>query len=137
MTDAPRWRTTFDAVEREVAPRLQSAIQSEQFAVAVGLATRLRRTMHAQATRTSRRVLHQLNLPAGTDVSRILTEVGQLRQQVRQLQHELDDARAELASSGRSRTPSATGPARKRSTKGGGARGTTARPQRARRSDPA
>ncbi len=71
-------------------------MRSEQFAIAVGLAARMRRTFQEQAGRTSRRVLHQLNLPAGTDVSRILTEVGQLRQQVRHLQDELDDTRAEL-----------------------------------------
>ena len=80
-----------------MSPRLQAAMRSEQFAIAVGLAARVRRTFEEQASRTSRRVLHQLNLPAGTDVSRILSEMGQLRQQVRQLQAELDDTRAELA----------------------------------------
>ena len=47
--------------------------------------------------RATRRVLHRLNLPAGTDVSRILNEIGQLRVQVRELSNELDEARAELA----------------------------------------
>jgi hypothetical protein len=141
VTDAPRWRATFDAVEREVGPRLQAALRSEQFAVAVGLATQLRRGVQQQASRTSRRVLHQLNLPAGTDVSRILTEVGQLRTQVRQLQQELDEARAELTGrsstseprTARTTTARTTSP---RTTKGGG-RGTGARSQRARRADPA
>ena len=45
----------------------------------------------------TRRVLHRLNLPAGTDVTRILNEIGQLRRQVHELTVELDDTRAELA----------------------------------------
>ena len=48
-------------------------------------------------SRATRRVLHRLNLPAGTDVSRILNEIGQLRVQVRELSAELDEARSQLA----------------------------------------
>ena len=48
-------------------------------------------------------MLHRLNLPAGTDVSRILNEIGQLRVQVRELSAELDEARAELAVASRRR----------------------------------
>ena len=44
-------------------------MQSEQFAVAVGLAARVQRAVEGEMARTTRRVLHRLNLPAGTDVS--------------------------------------------------------------------
>ena len=97
MADQPSWRQGFDAVEKQVAPRLESAVRSEQFAVAVGLAARMQRAVEGELSRTTRRVLHRLNLPAGSDVSRILNEIGQLRMQVRALSEELDDARAELA----------------------------------------
>ena len=93
----PAWRQGFDAVERQVAPRIESVVQSEQFAVAVGLAARVQRAVEGEMARTTRRVLHRLNLPAGTDVSRILNEIGQLRVQVRALTAELEEARAELA----------------------------------------
>lgn len=90
VPDGPRWRVGFDLVERQVAPRLQAVLQSEPFAVAVGLAAQARRRVQLEASRSSRRVLHQLNLPAGSDVNRILNELGQLRVQVRQLRDELD-----------------------------------------------
>src|SRR5690242_7648540 len=93
----PSWRQGFDAVERQLAPRLEALVQSEQFAVAVGLAARAQRAVEGEMARSTRRVLHRLNLPAGTDVARILNELGQLRVQVRELTAELEEARAELA----------------------------------------
>ena len=93
----PAWRQGFDAVERQLAPRLEAVVQSEQFAVAVGLAARVQRAVEGELARNTRRVLHRLNLPAGTDVSRILNELGQLRVQVRELSDELEEARPQLA----------------------------------------
>jgi hypothetical protein len=97
MPDQPVWRQQFDAVERELSPRLEALVRSEQFAVAVGLAARVQRAVESELARGTRRVLHRLNLPAGTDVTRILNELGQLRIQVRELTAELEEARAELA----------------------------------------
>lgn len=94
--DTPPWRQGFDAVERQLSPVLEGLVQSEQFAVAVGLAARVQRAMQDQASRSTRRVLHALNLPAGTDVTRILNELGQLKRQVRELSSQLDAAQAEL-----------------------------------------
>jgi hypothetical protein len=97
MADRPAWRQSFDAVERELSPRLEAVVRSEEFAVAVGIAARLQRGVEHELARATRRVLHRLNLPAGTDVTRILNEIGQLRIQVRDLQAELDEARALLS----------------------------------------
>jgi len=113
MSDQPSWRQGFDALEQRLSPRLESLLRSEQFAVAVGLAARAQRTVEGELAKTTRRVLHRLNLPAGTDVSRILNELGQLRVQVRELSAELDAARAELAG----RRPAAVAPIRPATTK--------------------
>ena len=86
----------FDSVEREIAPRLERLVRTEQFAVAAGLASQVQRTLQRQASRSTRRVLHMMNLPAGTDVSRILNELGQLKQQVRDLKDQLERKEAEL-----------------------------------------
>jgi hypothetical protein len=94
--ETPSWRQGFDTVERQVSPVLEGLVQSESFAVAMGLAARARRAMEDQASRSTRRVLHALNLPAGTDVTRILNELGQLKRQVRDLSAQLDEAQAEL-----------------------------------------
>ena len=127
MADQPSWRQGFDALEQQLSPRLEALVQSEQFAVAVGLAARVQRAVEGEMARATRRVLHRLNLPAGTDVSRILNELGQLRVQVRELSSELDEARAELA--GRppapvaaiTRPPARKAPARKRAARKAGA----------------
>ena len=86
----PKWRQTFDAIEREVTPRLDTVIRSEQFAVATGLAAQVQRRVAKQAARNTRRVLHMLNLPAGTDVTRLLNEIGQLKAQVRTLSSQIE-----------------------------------------------
>ena len=86
----PRWRQGFDAVEKEVAPRLETLIRSDQFALAAGLAAHAQHLVRAEAARGTRRLLHLFNLPAGTDVTRILNEIGQLRRQVRELADRLD-----------------------------------------------
>lgn len=97
VADNPPWRQGYDVLERQVGPRLERIVRSEQFAVAVGLLARAQRSMEAESGRITRRVLHRLNLPAGSDVTRILNEIGQLRRQVHDLTVELDDTRAELA----------------------------------------
>jgi hypothetical protein len=97
MADQPSWRQGFDALEQQLSPRLEALVQSEPFAVAVGLMARVQRAVEGEMSRRTRQLLHRVNLPAGTDVSRILNEIGQLRVQVRELSAELDEARAELA----------------------------------------
>ena len=99
-------------------------MRSDSFAVALGLAARVQRTMQEEASRATRRVLHQLNLPAGTDVARILNELGQLRRQVRELSEELEDTKAELTAARKTaparRTSAGRKPAaRKRAARGG------------------
>lgn len=115
MADAPAWRQGYDALERQLGPRLEAVVRSESFAVAVGLVARAQRAVQQEAGRTTRRLLHQLNLPAGTDVSRILNEIGQLRRQVRELTAELEETKRALTEA-RTEAPRAAkkAPARKR-----------------------
>jgi hypothetical protein len=89
-------------------------VRSEQFAFGLGLVAQLRREVEQQASRTTRQLLHRLNLPAGTDVTRLLTEIGELRKQVRQLSQQLDAH--EQAPPPRS--VKAAAPTRKESTRG-------------------
>ena len=124
MADQPSWRQGFDALEQQLSPRLEALVQSEQFAVAVGLAARVQRAVEGEMSRSTRRVLHRLNLPAGTDVSRILNEIGQLRVQVRELSAELDEARGRAGGTARrrrSRPIRKRAPAKKRAAKRAGA----------------
>jgi uncharacterized coiled-coil protein SlyX len=57
-------------------------------------------------------MLHSLNLPAGSDVTRILNELGQLKRQVRALTAELEAARETSAGK-----PAAAKPAHPRASR--------------------
>ena len=85
----PLWRQGYDAVEAAVGPPLEQFVRSDQFAQGLAVLTRFRREIEDRTARTSRQVLHRLNLPAGSDVTRLLAEIGELRKQVRQLSDEL------------------------------------------------
>ena len=93
--DRPMWRQGFDTVEQAVAPRLTEVVNSEQFAIAAGIVTRAQRTARRSAERTTRRLLHLANLPAGSDVTRLLNEIGALQAQVRELSRQVERSAAE------------------------------------------
>ena len=82
---APRWRQAYDAVEREATPRVEGVLHSDAFATVSGLLNQVRRKIEADLAHASRRSLHLLNLPAGSDVTRLLNEIGQLRQEISDL----------------------------------------------------
>lgn len=84
------WRQSFDAIERTIGPPLTELVNSEAFAVAVGLAAQVRKQAQRQTERATRRLLHQANLPAGSDINRLLAEIGKLQAQVRDLSKQVE-----------------------------------------------
>ena len=95
--DRPVWRQGFDALEAAVAPRLEELAKSEQFQIAVGLLASAQRAAQERAERSMRRALHLWNLPAGSDVTRILNEIGKLQREVRELSRQVDVASKEVS----------------------------------------
>jgi len=94
MTDIPGWRRAFNAVERNVSPRVESLVHSDEFAQMTAVIARTRRLAGNQATAVAARVWHLMNLPAGTDLQRLRMQVGALDREVRRLSLQLDrDAR--------------------------------------------
>lgn len=91
--DRPAWRQAFDTVEAAVAPALEQLVKTEQFQVAMGLVTSAQRSVQERAERNMRRALHLWNLPAGSDVTRILNEIGKLQREVRELARRVDEQR--------------------------------------------
>ena len=65
---------------------LDEIVRSEAFAIASGLARRAQRDARRAVERGSRRAWHLLNLPAGSDVNRLLDEIATLQRQVRDLE---------------------------------------------------
>jgi hypothetical protein len=86
----PLWRQSYDTIEAITGPPLARWVRSEPFAAGIGIASQLRRELERRADRATRQMLHLFNLPAGTDVTRLLAEVGDLRKQVRHLSDQLD-----------------------------------------------
>ena len=102
MSEPPRWRQAFDAVERRVTPRAEEVVRSEAFAVGAALTRRAATLARGSARDLTTRAWHLLNLPAGTDVSRLRAQVGALDREVRRLTLQLEAARREAE---RRRTP--------------------------------
>jgi hypothetical protein len=92
VAQGPVWRSAFNAVEQVVSPRIEWLVKSEGFAVAVGLAQTVQRDMVRRSERISRRAWHLLNLPAGSDVNRLLAQMGSVQRQVRELEKRVEDA---------------------------------------------
>ena len=100
--DRPAWRQAFDTAEAAVAPALEQLMKSEQFQVAMGLVTSAQRSVQERAERNMRRALHLWNLPAGSDVTRILNEIGKLQRDVRELAKQVDATKGAANGAGRS-----------------------------------
>jgi hypothetical protein len=95
MTEPPRWRQAFDAVERRVTPRAEEVVRSETFAVGAALTRRAVTLARGSARDLTARAWHLLNLPAGTDVSRLRAQVGALDREVRRLTLQLENRQLE------------------------------------------
>jgi hypothetical protein len=87
----PLWRRAFDLGERAVGAPLEALVRSEAFCDALTVSTRTRRGAMARMERYSRRALHLLNLPAGSDVRRVNDQLVRIDRDVRALAKQLED----------------------------------------------
>jgi hypothetical protein len=85
MTGQPLWRRTLIDADRRAAPLIARVQRSDEFATVVGVNQKLRRSVARLGTRTSRRALHLLNLPAGTDITRLLVHIASVEREIREL----------------------------------------------------
>jgi hypothetical protein len=95
MTQPPKWREAFDAVDRAVAPHAESFVRTPGFSTGVAVLRRAQVLARSSARGLTARAWHLLNLPAGTDVSRLRAQVGALDREVRRLTLQLEAARRE------------------------------------------
>jgi outer membrane murein-binding lipoprotein Lpp len=102
MSEPPLWRQAFDAVERRVTPRAEELVRTEAFTIGAALTRRAATLARGSARDLTARAWHLLNLPAGTDVSRLRAQVGALDREVRRLTLQLEAARRDAE---RHRTP--------------------------------
>jgi len=85
MAQPPLWRRLYDTAEHAIAPRLESVVRTEHFARGSALAGWAQATAKARVAALSARAWHLVNLPTGTDVARLRTQIGALDREVRRL----------------------------------------------------
>ena len=81
----PLWKQAFDRLDRTLGERINEVARSEETATVVALVRRGQREFQRRAEQASRRSLHLFNLPAGSDVNRLLTQIAHLEREVRDL----------------------------------------------------
>jgi hypothetical protein len=104
MSDAPLWRQAFDSAERAVAPRAESLVRTPGFALGAALVRRAQTLARSSARDVTARAWHLLNLPAGSDVTRLRAQIGALDREVRRLGLQLEAERRSSRSPIRSTT---------------------------------
>jgi hypothetical protein len=88
------WRRVYDAIEQPVGARLEHGVQSNAFADVTVLLLRTRGGIERRLERLTRRALHGVNLPAASDVTRLQQQIGELKTQLRRMEHTLTQDRA-------------------------------------------
>jgi hypothetical protein len=89
----PLWRQAFDAAERAVAPRAEDLVRTEAFSQATALVRRAQKLAGQSVQGLTARAWHLVNLPAGSDISRLRAQIGSLDREVRRLTLQLESER--------------------------------------------
>jgi hypothetical protein len=96
MSNGPLWLKVVHRLERAVGEPVESAVRSDTYFDVVSLVTRATGKAKGTAESLSRRGLHLLNLPAGSDVSRMREQLHRMERRLNQLSEnveELDEPR--------------------------------------------
>jgi hypothetical protein len=85
----PLWLRAVYRVERAVGEPIEAAVRSDAYFDVVAHATRARSLAVGAAEGISRRCLHLLNLPAGTDVRRVREQLSRMERRLQTLGDEI------------------------------------------------
>ena len=94
---APLWLRAVYRLERAVGEPLETMLHSDAYFDVVTELLRARRRYGQAVEGVSRRLLHLLNLPAGTDIRRIREQLGRLERHLAELGKELEAPDSEEA----------------------------------------
>jgi hypothetical protein len=92
-TPSPLWRRAYDAADRALTPRAESFVRTPTFAQGAALVQRAQALARGAVRDVTARAWHLVNLPAGTDVSRLRAQIGALDREVRRLTVQLENER--------------------------------------------
>lgn len=94
MAGQPLWLKAVYKVERAVGTRVEAAVRSDAYFDLVAESQRRQKQARALAEGLSRRCLHLLNLPAGSDVRRLREQLGRMDRRLHAIQKELAELEA-------------------------------------------
>ncbi len=87
----PLWLRTVLRVERAIGGPIESAVRSDTYYDLVSTTTRARRKVTGTAEGVSRRCLHLLNLPAGSDISSMRQQLARMERRLNQLSDDVSE----------------------------------------------
>jgi len=85
----PLWLRVVLRVERAIGEPIESVVHSDAYFDVVSTTTRVRRRVVGTAEGVSRRCLHLLNLPAGSDIRRMRQELARMERRLNELSHDV------------------------------------------------
>jgi hypothetical protein len=85
----PLWLKAVLRLERAIGEPVESAVHSDAYFDAIAEVTRWRARGIGAVEGVSRRCLHLLNLPAGTDLRRVREQLGRVERRLNELTDEL------------------------------------------------
>jgi len=88
----PLWLRAVLRAERAIGKPVESVVRSDTYFDVISTTTRVRRSVQAKADGVSRRALHILNLPAGSDIRKVRQQLARMERRL----NELSDEVAEL-----------------------------------------
>jgi hypothetical protein len=95
MASGPLWLRAVHKLERAVGERVEAAVHSDSYFDLVAVAQRRQRQVKGLAEGISRRGLHLLNLPAGSDVRRLREQLARMDRRLSHVVKELEAAEAD------------------------------------------
>jgi hypothetical protein len=90
----PLWLRAVHKLERTIGQPVEAALHSDTYFDLITEALRMKARRDRTLESVSRRLLHLLNLPAGSDIRRLREQIARLERQVVALSKDLDDAGA-------------------------------------------
>jgi hypothetical protein len=85
----PLWLRAVIRVERAIGEPIESAVRSDTYFDIISTTTRVRRKVTGTAEGVSRRCLHLLNLPAGSDIRGMRQQLARMERRLNELSHDV------------------------------------------------
>ena len=91
MSSKPLWLKAVHKVERVVGGPIEAAVRTDTYFDIVTKATRVTGTVKRKVSGTSTRVLHGINLPAGSDMQGMREQLARMERRINRLTEEVTD----------------------------------------------